>query len=437
MLFKNKTTVERAALQLACIAESIDVTEMVTPVNRQEARKCWLKNANNNFFTEPEFRYNRHKLKAITQQSRAFISESRNVLDNCEPETDIDKAILDILHRRLENIHASIQLAEAISKKDDATAASIIHDKYGTPPCESVIKAYQLGYDNEPDDRYIAPALYTLDERMMLRDCTVQAQDIQRYFQEALLLYGLNDWRVDISDEVASITVRAAGDDPEKRVIIPPDRTVDGLKLAELIGHEIETHVRTRENSMALFRSLIPPGTPLSPLVPLLARTSSMTMSEGMAKLSDVAISGETALPQPYYIIAIDQALRSESFGSVARTVAHAISIKNDLTHKQVLERAWQITYRVFRGISDTVNLYGYAFTSDSSYFLGYNYVHEKVAPSLYDYCNLAHCELQALQEAGVDLSNPAYPHQRAAERVTFELIKRYHDRKFGAAIAL
>ena len=430
-------TVERTALQLACIAESIDVTELVTPVNRQEARKCWLKNANNNFFTEPEFRYNRNVLKAALQQNRTFVSASRAILDDCEPETEIDRVILDILHRRLENIHSSIQLAEAISKKNDATAASIVHDKYGAPPCESVINAYQIAYDEEPDNRYIAPALYTQDERMMLRSCNIKARDIQCYFQEALLLYGFNDWRVDISDEVASITVRAAGSNPEKRVIIPPDRVIDGLKLAELIGHEIETHVRTRENSMALFRSLIPLGTPLSPLVPLLARTSSITMSEGLAKLSDVAISGETALPQPYYIIAISQALRSESFGSVARTVAHAISIKNDFTPEQTLERAWQITYRVFRGISDTANLYGYAFASDSSYFLGYNYVHEKVAPNLYDYCNLAHYELQALQEAGVNLTNPAYPHQRAAERVTFELIKRYHDRKFRAAMAL
>ena len=147
-------------------------------------------------------------------------------------------------------------------------------------------------------------------------------------------------------------------------------------------------------------------GTPLEPLIPLLAKSDDELFYEGHAKLSDVTIKGESALPHPYYVIAIDAALRGYSFADIGELI-YNLRREAGQSHEAAMSGAWTATYRTMRGAVDALG--GYAYTKDYAYWTGYEVACKvaQQAPYLLDYATLTLDELRLLEKAGVDLTHP------------------------------
>ena len=130
------------------------------------------------------------------------------------------------------------------------------------------------------------------------------------------------------------------------------------MKLAELIGHEIECHWRSSVNA-ELIGAL---------------KCDDELIYEGLAALKDKTFNrdynGTFNLNSAYYIIAINEATRGTCFADIAKTIYNYLP---DST-KNKEAKAWLYTYRAMRGITDTENPSGYAFTKDRAYFEGWLY---------------------------------------------------------------
>jgi len=94
-------------------------------------------------------------------------------------------------------------------------------------------------------------------------------------------------------------------------------------------------------------------------------------MSEGLAKVSDVKVSGLSGFPRPYQVLAIDFAASGHNFAETMEYVFE-LTRKNHKTEKTAFDNAWSYTYRIFRGQSDTSAHTAYAFSKDQVYLSGF-----------------------------------------------------------------
>lgn len=277
---------------------------------------------------------------------------------------------------------------------------------YGAPDKLQALACYRAA--KARNDSAGAPPYFSPEKCEQLKAITYDAAGIQREFQRVIDAYGITGWDVVIDNGASAIDVRNKTSYGNPQIVIPKSRKVDGLKLAELIGHELECHLRDSVNAESLFAERLN-GTPLEPLIPLLAKSDDELFYEGHAKLSDVAIKGESALPYPYYTIAIDAALRGNSFAYIGELI-YDLRREAGQSHKTAIKGAWTATYRAMRGAVDTLE--GYAYTKDYAYWTGYEVACKvaQQAPYLLDYATLTLDELRLLEKAGFDLEHPRYP---------------------------
>lgn len=358
--------------QIADAALQLNPVELVTPINEVEAAKCFKKSFGQSHSVCPSFRYNRNRLKkAVTRGHRlqklepALALKLQAVPPLKAGTTAQNLAVIKIILRRLSEAIDTGLLAEAVLKGDDYTAVSITKRKYGTPDSDLVIEAYN---DAERKKRSHAGQIRT-EHQSALKSLVFEAEEIREIFEQALELYGIHDWMLSLDSQATAIDCRDKNSSGRPIIVIPAARRVNGLKLLELIGHEIECHVRDSSNARAFWQSVL--ADDYLPLVPLLAKSDNELIYEGHAKYVDTIVAGSKAAPVPWYVIAIDQALHKKSFASVARTIVGLKAAQSRREPSKVLDSAWSITRRVFRGNSDPRNNAGYAFTKDFSYYAG------------------------------------------------------------------
>ena len=402
------------------IVARINPVEIITPVNANEVKKGWIESVKDyQFFSNPTFRYDKEKLRAVAANSCRLEQIKNNFLNSIKPETEEEKVVFDILIKRIDQAIMSTEIAASIVLGDDEKTAELCQDIYGFPSSTQILDCYDI-INGRPQASI--RSRFNKTEKRKLKAMTFDAKEISEYFEKTLEFYGIDSWAIDISSRYTSIDVRTRNSTGKPTICIPEDREVDGLKLLELVGHEIESHLRSVENSRFLFRNILGLDSPLYPLAVVLAKSDDELLDEGQAKLSDVHINGSSAMPMPYYTVAIDQARRGHNFRDVAETI-FGLRIKNGESVEEAAKMSWINTYRVFRGCTDTSTSNFYAYTKDYIYFSGYN-IAKDIDPSYLPFASMGIDEIRKLANLGlIDLVK--YKNRDAVKALKAELLSK------------
>lgn len=414
----SKSLAPSTIQRLAEIISTLNPVELVTPTNVEEEKERWIKiAAKNGFFTNPYFSYDRNRLKAVADLNRELTSAISKLESSLTPETPAEKAIVNILYSRINSAITCTELAASILLKDDKTTNELNLKLYGYPSNIQALKAYQLvAKEVEPE---AIKSRFSKKDQKKLASLRFAAAEIGYWFTEVVHEYGFDDWLVEVSDQYTSIDVRDKNSTGKPTVGIPANKIVNGLKLLELVGHELECHLRGSANCKALVEQILGADSPLAPLFGIIAKSDNELFYEGVAKISDVRVNGSSALPLPYATIACDQARRGANFASIAEIIR---SMRSDMGQDSdaALSGAWTTTYRIMRGSTNPA-VGGYSFTKDYIYMRGYE-IAKQINPEWYNYASMTVEEIASIAET-TNLSNPAHPYLDAVDWLKSELL--------------
>jgi len=361
--------------QISEITATINPVEVYTPVNGQKEKKKFIDAFNAGERYNPVFEYDQDLLIKTIGKRRPLL-RLRTKLLKLESE-DVERELLRrMVLARVEDALSTTRIAIGIFNRNDYMTAGNMRRKYGNVSKELHAEAMSLHKQAATQEQKTRPKaeFWTRRQIQKLEKKTYDALGIKSAFEYALVLYGFeNDWTVVISDKVSAIDVRDKSQNERPSIYIPSHRTVSGVKLLELIGHEIECHVRQSMNGNSLLPHL--GGGKL--------KTDDETFYEGLALMSDVDFSlkylgDDTKKPKPYYTMAIKLAREGKDFYEVFRTIYWFRSAVEG--EEKALGTSWSTCFRVFRGITETkTNRYKYACSKDKAYLEGYLYA-EKMA---------------------------------------------------------
>ena len=409
MIYRNQKAVADASNYLAQTAMRLNPVELCNPTNLDDLADDWKKCALTDHFPNPQFKYDTFRLGNAAILGVRISKYWNTILYNCTPENEIDSAILTILENRVKTALLTSDLASFILREEDANSQKAILEIYGRPSGSFITRCYDAlehpsSYFGQTKSRFGSEAIAALTEKQY------KAADIHSVFTKVLEYYGFKDWQCILDPKTKTIDARDKTEDGHPKLVIPHRRKVNGLTLAKLIGHEIESHIRGSENSRDMFRNILN-DSPLLPLAVLLAKSDDERFYEGVAKISDIEIEGDKAMPSHFYTIAIHLALdRHQGFDKVASTM-FALNTTGSSTRESAANEAWKYARRIFRGATNTST--GFAFTKDYGYLEGYEAALNAPA-SYYDYSSMTLDEIKLLEDAGVDLSMPRYPKRDA-----------------------
>lgn len=365
-------TVRRKVLK---VISTINPVEMVTPLNFTEAKNDWISKAESGFFENPNFIYDPVLLNNIIKKADA-IERMKEKIAEITPLNEYEGFLRRHYSRALGDALKSVDMAKAILAQNDGVLRKQAISKYGKPvaikyAADMVKREFKYSYSGEE------PA-FPKEQIQILNNITLDANFIREIFLWSMKQYEIEPWPVTILKDCTAIDVRDKNSSGRPIIAIPASRKMNGTKLAELVGHEIECHWRNSINDMFIG----------------CLKTDDEVVYEGVAKIKDMAfqakITGAFALPSPYYILAEDMALNGLSFAKVGRVI---FDKTNDL------RKAWIFTYRTFRGIADTNNVARYAFTKDRVYLDGMIYVQELNRAGLSNYLNFGALSIADLKE--------------------------------------
>lgn len=209
-----------------------------------------------------------------------------------------------------------------------------------------------------------------------LRKSKFNAEDIKNYFEIALIRGGLESvgYKVIIDSAVKSIGVFKKHPKYDSPVIlIPENREVDGIKLLQLIAHEIGGHItsdfynnKQGLGAMSLGRDW-------------------ETYNEGSAKMNETEIKkeiiGESCLDfrinsSSLYVLAMEKVKNGGDFDEtykytfdLAKKELLAEGVNNTESEKGAIETAERMCRRIFRGFDKKER--GKYFTKDLAYLVG------------------------------------------------------------------
>lgn len=363
--------------RLQLIISTINPVEMVTPVNLNEAKLHWLKNAKKGAFINPVFHYDYANLIRESQKL-PMLGNLMEDLSAIRPAFSTDVFYQEHLMDAINDAVHTLKTAKAIVVGDDFAKSEHIFAKYGKPSQAALTHAWSIiNGDINTENLVLVPHDFTYEEAKLLYEIKLDADFIKDIFIWAMEQYD-KPWQVEITPNCSAIDVRDKSIYGKPVIIIPSHEQVNGIKLAELIGHEIECHWRSSQNAKRL-------GT---------LKVDSELFYEGVAKYKDwnynAIFLGETRLPLPYYIIAEDKALKGYSFAEVGKLLTELLD--GDFT------RAWTFTYRTFRGIANTTNAASYAFTKDRAYLEGFLYAQALIQKDQGHLMNFSTLKIETLQ---------------------------------------
>jgi hypothetical protein len=385
----QKTTIEELRLAarnyrgaITYVEEEIitlNPVELVTPINLKEEKARWIKLAKSGIFANPQFVYDKELLKrAVERRSRLQTLEYELLQIKPKPENISNTFVWNTIFHALQDGIGTTYLAEAILEGNDSDAADMVAKKYGFPEEKNIELALMIILDNQKRGSLELSLDNTsplsIDDRNLFAEHKLNAKQIKEMFIWAMSQYGVESWPIKILDNCSSIDVRDKSSFGFPIIAVPSSRMVDGLKLAELIGHEIECHWRSSVNAKTI-------GAP---------KCDDELVYEGLAALKDKAFNleynGTFNLNSAYYMIAMNEAMHDHEFGETAKLIYDYLpeSVQNREA------KAWMYTYRVFRGITDATNSKGYAFTKDRAYFEGFLFAKELQAKGQEAYLNFS-----------------------------------------------
>lgn len=406
---------------LAEIAAELNPVEMVTPVNAAEEKEKWLELAQAGYLTDPVFRYDPDILQNIGLSGKlARLVKAENDFKRMRKANELDGeyVLRTIIQRRFDETKAIVRAAKAIFDQEDDIRQKCLNVVFPKVSPELVDAANAeadrlAAAKREPVRKCdsILPTLLSERERFKLQHLKFDAEEIRKYFWRAAKMYGFEETRpIKVSALATSIDVRDKSS-VGPIVVIPQDRKVSGLKLLELIAHEIEGHWRDSENAQAVLPLL--GGGALKASDEILYEGHAMTL-ESQTKLALKGLPSEAA--KPWYILAIDLASKGNSFSQTASSLFSRMRpTENDdeATYRQV----WTTCLRVYRGLRNTTdNSYGYALAKDQAYFAGQilaNELHANGLGYLLDFSTLSISDLVTLAATfKIKLTDIEYRHR-------------------------
>lgn len=351
-LFKANDRILRLKNEIGEINSKINLVELVEPINSVEEKEKWLEEAKKGNFTNPKYVYDKALLaNAISYLPRVeHLCEIVNEMHVLMPRTSFEQKMMQEI---IIDLMLSLETAKAIINEDDEDAMYYLRQKYGMdmhPESEISLETDMPKKIDIVSDPVSSAKMF-------------DAEEIAKFFSDAMGEYGFS-WPVIISDTAAAIDVRDKSKNG-REVVIPASRKVSACNLIRLMGHEIESHMRTSMNGMELFG-----------YGGLDMKTDDETLYEGLALLSDkdfdLWFNGNYDGPKPWYAIATKLATSQMSFAEVAECIYECR--KNEA---HALAKTYTVTRRIFRGVSDSKNPAGYAFLKDLAYFNGFKIADE------------------------------------------------------------
>ena len=404
--------------QLRKLTRTWNPVELVTPSAESMRREKELFFAafdkGNDYY--PKFTYTHaQNINLDSQRAMRILQKALEHISAFRPENRSEQIAKVVLYYKVRDDLATAQLLKGLKEGSDEQIGKALAKKYTTIDDELVSiaeKMYQqsilssaksgsaesteLPTESELTEltKSVEPAensvpLLSSEQQKLLTSVEMTAEETKTAFDWLLDEYGMSrtvdrpGFKTIISDEVYSIDVRDKSVQP-MTIFIPKERLagkMTGLKLLELMYHEIEGHARQSMNG----RVLTVGGGEL--------RVDEEVLYEGLAKRLDTRFHREflgkkEGIPQTYYVFAVQMAEQGASFPEIFkdqfnRQLHKILKIPHDqplpdetnLSPQHLMEaknKAWKYTYRVMRGHIKTTNKEGYAFAKDLAYLRGY-----------------------------------------------------------------
>ncbi len=387
------------------ITSTINPVEMITPRDVQKIKTEWIKKAKKGVFINPVFSYNEEYLLTILHAK-----DNLKVLSGKINKPSVNPAetfYLAYLKSVINDAMLSVEMAQAILNQDHANLAKTVLKKYGEADINLVQYAEYLARNGFTKKTGIELS----SGLQQLCEVKLNASFIAEIFTWAMERYEhfspqAKAWPVKIQNDCSAIDVRDKSSYGYPVIVIPQSREVNGIKLAELLGHEIECHWRNSQNASILG----------------LSKLDDETVYEGVAKLKDYRFnerySTEVSMPIPYYVIA-------QQFARAGGSFAETASYLTD-EYKLTPLKSWIYTYRTFRGSSDMSNSAQYAFTKDRAYLEGFLYA-QHTDNELLNFGTLSKKQLANLSEvlSIEEIKAHTIPDLGIQEEAIKEIIKR------------
>ncbi|MBR3594689.1 DUF1704 domain-containing protein [Candidatus Saccharibacteria bacterium] len=425
MLTSKKPPAHELAEQAAAIRSKINLIELITPTNVESEKQKWLDSGKE--FFNPVFTYDDQKIVETIEETRKLVDLVKQASWESSSEK-IDRIFFDALRRRCHEIEEMAEflrilrgdfyfqniggyclselygdlnypiLTLARSMIDSSSEEAIRNmpsfvgtaDKFELKKREWFIKEYLNDFNG----------MFSREEKERLKNTEFDAQGIATIFKIAIdyLQENASFWgdlrkdqivnpvySIEIDPKWTAISVNAFSENGHPVIGIPPSRKVNGQKLIELVGHELNSHYRSAISARTMFGLMLGDKHPLRPLIPFATHSVNHSMGEGLAKISDVRVSGADSIPKPYQVLAINFAQNKHNFKETMEYV-YDLTRKNRKSEKTARDNAWNVTYRIFRGLKNTSERSGYAFTKDQVYLTGFVGTIHEYETSYYNY---------------------------------------------------
>ncbi len=349
------------------------------------------------------------------------------------------------LYFKIKDDLATCDLVDGIKNKDDEKISVALKQKYpGTEPTLMTLaeQIYEKATREGDPEENMGQGLLTPQQAEFIKNMQFDAEGIKNAFEWLLKDYGIfyspqnpDGFKVKVDKNASGIDVRdKSAEGPT--VFIPEKRKVNGVKLLGLMAHEIERHAVQSVNGRKLFR-----------LGGGALKIDNEQLYEGLGLRGETDINKklfgiQDAGPRPYYPFAVKLAEEGASFfkiysDQVERRLRVALKKpvgtglpSNENINPAVLDKAkknaWDTTYRVMRGHTDTKNTKKFAMAKDLGYLRGYQIdrqLREKGIGHLNEAGIIASGGLQYLAEFQLTPDRLPHPFKDATTRYCMEVM--------------
>ena len=316
-------------------------------------------------FTYPEME------KVDIQELKNDLAELENIEKNVENETN--ESVKNIVLETISIVEAKINILAEIKKGNPEKAfenAKIAYGDIDDQLCQKAEKCYKekIEFLKEKKRKGIVKS----DLEKVLEKKKFNAEDIKKYFDLALDKGNLryNDLEVVIDERATAIDVRPSDPNYDHPVIvIPPDREVDGIKLIQLIAHEIGCHVVQNNYNHRLGLEGLSFGKDWETAQEGFAVRSESEIKKVM--FGDSVVDFKYDVDRAYFILAMEKIKKGAGIGEV---YDYIFSLKEEEflakgDEEENEEKASKETKMILRRV--TRGMYPYYFPKDKAYFEG------------------------------------------------------------------
>lgn len=298
-------------------------TKSLTPLNYKEEMEKFFKSKTYN----PKFKYKKQSLPKYDNT----IDSLKKEIDSLKFPEDLKEHILNLLDDQ-KKLYLT---KKSIGKKGFSKNAHSLFD-WGSDRLDLLLA-------NTPNVPF----------RIYEHHITRNAMQIKKQFEEVLAKYHLTDYKIKI-DPISTHIISAG----YKSVKVGNKIVRYDCNVKRLIVHEIESHILQTQNIKNA----------KTPLVELSSYGNQNLYSEGLAVYNEIATRKITpsAFEMYYYRIKAVRMI-NKSFREIYNSLIDPLRPK----------RAYVMTYRVKRGMSDTSEPGG--FPKDASYLLGFHEIENLV----------------------------------------------------------